>query len=289
MKNEEVKKLTPIERLLYWINERESIRLKKERGLPRPWTDDSILNTYRFCCVNRDDDRVSRWIIGKDWHGSHRNHPMSLVAAALARFFNFPSTLAVIAPHTWNYNLEEIRRIIKQRRTEGHQIFNGAYMVSTNGRSMDKVDHVLDLCVGPLSTKPWSNWIDVNSVRKSCENLQQCYGYSGFMSGQVVGDLRWALDGTWADRNVWASMGPGSKRGMNRLHNRPIEAHLSQKQFEKELTELISVYQRELPLSIRSRLAAISVQSTLCELDKYERTLWEGRRPKSLYTPYAGA
>ena len=41
----------PPERLLAWIVERESIRRKKERGLPRPWTLDPVLDGYRFCNV----------------------------------------------------------------------------------------------------------------------------------------------------------------------------------------------------------------------------------------------
>jgi len=46
MKIQDVAKLSPQERLVYWIREREAIRLKKEAGQPRPWTDDEILDTY---------------------------------------------------------------------------------------------------------------------------------------------------------------------------------------------------------------------------------------------------
>ena len=43
MNIKDVVKLSPLDRLLYWIKERESIRLKKEAGEPKPWTDDEIL------------------------------------------------------------------------------------------------------------------------------------------------------------------------------------------------------------------------------------------------------
>lgn len=283
MKIEEVKKLMPLERLLYWITERESIRLKKEAGHPRPWTDDKILDTYRFCSVRRMDDRVSKWLLD-NWYV--KNHPMSLVHAALARFFNLPSSLSAI--HTYAVNTwqpEVIKDVLKNLRAAGAQIFNGAYLVSTNGVSMDKIDHVLDRCVAPLALMPYEQWIDTKSIQRSCENLQNLYGFAGFMSGQIVADLRWVLDGTWADRNSWAAIGPGSRRGMNRLLSRPLDQALRQSQFTIELRKLIEKLNKWLPSAISSRIEAIDVQSCLCEYDKMERTLWEGRRPKSTYTP----
>ena len=47
------------DRLVYYINERESIRKLREAGYPKPWTQDKILQTYRFCNVNREDDTVT--------------------------------------------------------------------------------------------------------------------------------------------------------------------------------------------------------------------------------------
>ena len=35
--------------LIYWIRERESIRLLKEGGKSKPYTSDEILRDYRFC------------------------------------------------------------------------------------------------------------------------------------------------------------------------------------------------------------------------------------------------
>ena len=286
MKIEEVKLLPPLERLIYWIEKREEIRLKKEAGSLRPYSDDLILNTYRFCNVRRMDDRVSQWIL-KNWYEPHYNHPNSLVAAALARFFNFPATLAAIGyPEVWDK--EKIGAIVKERRSKGMQVFNGAYLVSTNGRVMDKVDYVLDRVDQFAHCQHWKHWIDTNSIQKSCESLQTQYGFAGFMSGQIVCDLRWALDGEWADKNSWAAIGPGSRRGMNRLLGRKLEYPLKQAQFVIELRELHEKLIKQLPASISSRMEAIDEQNSLCEIDKYSRALLGEGRPKSNYTPYVG-
>lgn len=34
--------------LVYWAVEREGLRKRKESGVPGPWSDDEILNTYRL-------------------------------------------------------------------------------------------------------------------------------------------------------------------------------------------------------------------------------------------------
>jgi len=283
---EKVRELDPLSRLIYWCEEREAIRIKKEAGLPRPYTDDKILDIYRFCNVVRWDDRVSRWL-NDEWYGPRRNHPNSLVAAALARFFNFPSTLKAIEGCVWKFwKPEEIKKILKDLRDkQGQQIFNGAYLVSTNGRSMDKIDHVVDMCVQPLFRSSWDFWIDTESIRQSCENLQKEYGLAGFMSGQIVADLRWALDGSWDDKCSWAAIGPGSLKGINIIHSRPISTRVSQRQFDKELRDLMKVGIPRLPTSISSRMEAIDWQNCLCETSKYQRCL-EGGRCKSYYTPH---
>jgi hypothetical protein len=49
----------PIISFVYFIEERNNIRLKKEAGEPRPWTSDDILNTCKFTNINRRYDRLS--------------------------------------------------------------------------------------------------------------------------------------------------------------------------------------------------------------------------------------
>ena len=52
------------ETFVYFIHERESIRLRKESGLHQPWTVDPILNDYYFCNINREDDKTTKYIRG---------------------------------------------------------------------------------------------------------------------------------------------------------------------------------------------------------------------------------
>ncbi|MBV9013784.1 MAG: hypothetical protein JO115_24250 [Pseudonocardiales bacterium] len=52
---------------LYWYvaSERQRVFERRIAGRPRPWTDDSILQTYKFCNVYRAADRVSQYMISE--------------------------------------------------------------------------------------------------------------------------------------------------------------------------------------------------------------------------------
>ena len=97
----ELKEMTPWRRLVYWVLERESIRSKKETNQPRPWTNDIILQRFKFCNVRRMDDRVSKWLL-TNWYEPYYDHPNMVAAVTLARQLNNTESLADVGfPETW--------------------------------------------------------------------------------------------------------------------------------------------------------------------------------------------
>lgn len=283
MKIADVKKLSPLDRIVYFIQERESIRLKKESGAPAPWTDDEILRAYRFTNVRRMDDRVSRWLL-ENWYEPNRDHPNMLAAVALARLVNNPPALERVGfPKRWNPDRIQMRLV--QYRAEGHAVFNAAYMVRGGAKGGDKIVEVVDDYAGPLLKL--QDELDRSSMQASWTLVESCYGFGSFMAGQVVADLRWALTGEWKDKSVWAPIGPGSKKGMNYLREQPVTTPISQLEFTELLQDLIAELNSRLPAAITSRLEAIDYQNVCCEFSKYSRTLLDDGRPKQLY-PGAG-
>lgn len=283
MKIEAVAKLSPLSRLTYWIQEREQIRKCKESKLPRPWTADTILHTYRFCNVRRMDDKVSKWLLD-NWYVPYFDHPNMLQAVGLARFINLPESLALLTDLIFQdtINWKSIKTVLRKRKESGHTLFNGAYMVRGND-GQDKVASVVDYYVASLKDIA----IDPSSMEGTHARLLKAYGMGSFMAGQIVADLRWAVKGVWRDRKTWAPIGPGSKRGMNRLQGLPLNSPLSQEEFLEKLRtlwyDLNERAKTEALNAILKRLELMDVQNCLCEFDKYERTLFDGRKPKQLY------
>lgn len=263
---------------LYFIQERESIRLKKNAGEPKPWTKDKILQSYRFTCVRRMDDKVSQWLLN-NWLKPYYGHKNMVAAIALARHFNLPETLEAIGfPKKWEP--KRMKKIIRKLRDDGANTFNSAYMVRGNDGA-DKIESVIDHTVQQLIDEPPE--INTSSIEKSWTELTRYHGFGSFMAGQVIADLRWAVDGTWADKYTWAAVGPGSARGMLRMLGRDYNEGMSQEEFLPHLRDLMEICVKKLPSTITSRLEAIDYQNCCCEVDKYLRVLNDQGRPKSRY------
>jgi hypothetical protein len=98
------------------------------------------------------------------------------------------------------------------------------------------------------------------------------------MAYEVVTDLRHSKYLENADDIMtWANAGPGAKRGLNRIHGRPLEQTIKAKQLTEEMKELLAVSGDYL-LDVVPDLEMREIEHCLCEYDKYERVrLGEGR------------
>src|SRR5689334_9749202 len=75
---------------VYWVKERERIRIRKERG-ETPLTTDPIFK-WRFCNVHRERDRVTIWI-RRNIRERFPEHPALWWMLCAARVLNWPPTL----------------------------------------------------------------------------------------------------------------------------------------------------------------------------------------------------
>lgn len=281
MKIETVSRLSPMARLVYWIKERQRISIRKAEGQPKPWTDDEILQSYRFCNVRRIDDKVSQWLY-KNWYEPRRSHPNMLLACTLARQLNNIESLEAVGyPATWNP--DRVQEILEERAGRGLKNYSSAYMITANfgtrGREPEtKAYQTVWRVCDPVHKSKLT--IDTNSMMRTWRSLLGFQGFSSFIAGQVVADLRWAVKGSWKDKDTWAPMGPGSERGLNRILGRPVDTPLTQQKF---LDELLVIYD-----AIKDRLGIpmmelMDLQNCCCELDKYERVRLGEGRPKNKY------
>lgn len=272
-----------------FIEARERHRVWKDAGEdPRAWrnrkTYDPIIAEYRFCNVRRNDDRVTKWI-----HEHYLDHfassPYLWFALVVARLFNNEDTLDDIRTFVLPFDIKMMRSRLKLRSKQGKKNFNAAYVVSTNGRAMDKVDYLMDLVLKPLWKKR-----DFLTRLMNCGQLANCHlvlseqqGLGSFMAAQVLADWKYANDGrVWDDFHTFAASGPGSKRGLNRVMGRPIETAWSESVFRATLLELRDATNLRLTME---PLTAQDIQNCLCEFDKYERVRLGEGRPKQKYKP----
>ena len=283
---------TPYESIRYWVEERESLRQKKEAGLPPPWTDDPILHQYRFCNVKRADDRVSRWILHHIIE-PYRDHPNLWLMLAIARWVNWPPTLQeLMTEQAWPTEEPDWVRmaaIVEARQARKEKTFSGAYKV--NGKSDHKgTPKAQTVFRNFLGRELWLQRDRMEAVVRMGQQtpvhqfLVGLHGWGSFMAGQVVADLTWTplLSGA-EDLDTWAAKGPGSQQGLNRLAGRPVDSQISQ---ERAVAEMITLRHRliaDLPWVTTCTL--MDIQNVCCEGDKYLRVLLDGGKLKSRYRP----
>ena len=108
----------------------------------------------------------------------------------------------------------------------------------------------------------------------------------GFMPTQIIGDLKLIEPLRSApDWLTFAVSGPGSKRGLNRVLGRPVDAKWTETEWRREFDRLRKLIQPELERLGLGDLDAQSFQSCLCELDKFERARLGEGKPRRRFRP----
>ena len=281
--------------MLHWIRERERIRVRKERGDAPPWTDDPILSGYRFCCVRREDDRGTIWI-RRNIREPYADHPMLWLMLCIGRQINWPNTLNWLMtawgawPDSDGFEPRLMTAAMNVRKSLGEKLYTGAYVISApSTKGADKQAYICEQVIG----EQWNrrdgfarHFAGQPSLRTTHERLTRVKGWGPFMAYQAVVDMRFTklLSGA-EDVSIWAAAGPGTLRGLNRIHGRAVDYALSQGQALSEMRAIYRIVQQETGV----HMDFSDVPNILCETDKYLRVKNGEGKPRALYVPGRGS
>lgn len=285
-----------------------------------PLTADPILAQYRFCNVFRELDRVTVWI-RRNIREPFSDHPDLWMMLAIARTINWPETLRYLMNRhevKCNFNAwpndggqglaqfafspEALGDALDFWRNRGEKVYTGAYMIRAESNpkaewySWTKQQYIARVVLGRLWEDRNRVWLPVLDARDqpTLEGVWSLFqrpryvGWGPFMAYQVVVDLRHTRYLRWApDINTWAAIGPGSRRGLNRLAGRPVDYPLKQAEGLAEMRALWEEQDRwRAPWVPRIELS--DIQNALCETDKYLRAFSGGGKPRAHYIPGRG-
>jgi len=268
--------------LMHWIKERYSIYIKRSQQKPKPWTDDPILQRYRFCNVYRELDKVTVWI-SDNWRSPNADDPDLWFAMLVARYINEPGTMELMG-YPVPYRSANFIDAVQQRKREGKNAFNAAYIISTGGLTLPKHEY-LDMFFKRMWNKRKQLRVAQGmNLRNYCELLVNQPGIGRFMAGQIIADLKYAnpilkeADDWWS----FAISGPGSRRGMNRMLGRPVKQNWNEGEWFAELRTLRLVVNQHLPENMPN-IHGQDLQNCLCEFDKYCRAKFGEGKPKQKF------
>jgi len=276
----------------YWINERHKIYLKKEAGEPKPWTDDDILQRYKFTNAFRQLDRGTVALRNMlEGHDRKSNQAMMFFNIVWYRLFNWHEHATELG---FVSKFSDLANYIRKRKRTYKKIFTGAHM-TTGVAYEEKHESYLRAC-----TEAWDrrhefvDFISKNQTMEAvCEEVRDLYMVGKFIAYELVCDFRFtSLLENATDKLTWANMGPGAQRGLKRLgypHKKQEDGCESMVKIYDELIgeELIdhrvaehlpfNEYHPNSPFEMRE------VEHSLCEFDKYCRVRFGEGRPRGRY------
>jgi hypothetical protein len=284
-------------------------------------TADPALAAYSFCNVFRELDRVTQWI-DRNIRQPFADHPDLWLMLAVARTINWPGTLQFLMNrgpvkcdfNAWPNDLphlafspEALGDALDHWSALGQKVYTGAYMIrAASGREpwghWTKQQYIARIVIGRLwvDRARWRNILDTAEERSEArtnpawptlEGVWQAFqepryiGWGPFMAYQVVVDMRHTRYLRRAkDINTWAALGPGSRRGLNRLAGRPLGYNLRQADGLEEMKALWAEQDAHRAPWVPP-IELSDIQNCLCETDKWIRATTGEGRPRSKYAP----
>ncbi len=269
---------------LYWYfaSERQQVFMKRVAGEPKPWTDDPILQEYKFCNVFRAADRVSQYMIRNVCYHDEDCTPEDRLFQILAfRMFSKIETWRSIRIFLGHYpTLSDLAsgrfaQALENVKNENSSIYTGAFILCATdayGQRLKHLNHI-ELFKHMFLRDNLATKLLVATSLREIYNLLHTYPLMGdFMSYQIAIDLNYS-DLVNFSENEFTQAGPGALRGIKKVFEdlgdySPTEVILwmvenQQQEFERLGLPFDGLWGRP--------LHAIDCQGLFCETDKYCR------------------
>ena len=258
--------------------ERQNVFLKRLHSAQPPYTNDVVLQQFKFCNAYRVLDRVSQFLL------SHVIYTDTTYSAAdmtfrilLFRIFNLPSTWLELekkfGPITLSaFNVTAFSQCLHELKQKC-AIYNNAYIsCATKAFGYDaKHDNHLALLHNMFFKDQITNKLqNCNSLKDAFETIKSYPLLGNFMAYQLVTDLNYSPHYHWDD-NSFTVVGPGSKRGIEKVFGKVknheeliFKTHQNQ---ERDLQR----FGLQFAYLNNHKLQTIDIQNLFCEFDKYCR------------------
>lgn len=298
---------------LYWICERMDIFWRKYSGYRKPWTEDKILQEFKFCNVYRCLDRVSQYLLSHVIYNGKQYEPEDIFFRILLfKHFNKVETWELLEKEfgdiTYETGLENIARFLDECIDQGIAIYGNAYIINCFFYQYPEYSHIAGMSKHRAHFLIYEDEIFQNGHLYDfleAKSLEELFGV--FRKMKIYGDFtaqQYAIDLNYStlfnfDENDFAITGPGSIRGIERTFEdaRGCDYVGVIKWVHENFEELMSKFEKETGMEFKplpNRLPTlIDLQNCFCETDKFLRGMGietpgvkvKGQRIKHTYSP----
>ncbi len=260
---------------------------------PAPWSDDKILQTFKFCNVYRELDAgtqaIRLYITKPDYSAEQKI--FNIIAY---RFFNRRDTIenlfgGMLDPQ--HFDFKKLEKCFDEKKREGN-IFSNAYLITAHAvcdyRPHDKHIQILQMLdnLRPQLTAIRQK-LQTSSPQQGLKIIEENVPLAGpFLAGQILLDITYAGDIVNYSSNDFLIVGPGAHWGLNIIWERKLSKkeadeacrflHHKQPQAFENLKKATGKDWRTICWNNPSYpnfpyLSLHDVQNSLCEFRKYWR------------------
>jgi hypothetical protein len=280
----------------YWrfAAERQRIFYRRALGQPGPWTDHSVLGTYKFTNAYRASDRVSQFLVR---HVIYRDDlpktPAEVVFRTLLfKLFNKIETWQLLERDLGALSLETYRfsdydRILSKAMANGARIYSAAYIMPPGGGAFGcKAKHQNNLKLLELMMAEHlpDRLAAARTMQEGFELLRAYPTIGDFLAYQFITDVNYSEVTNFSEMD-FVIPGPGARDGLRKCFADPgglSDAELIRLMADRQQEECARLG-LEFPTLWGRPLQLIDCQNLFCEVDKFARVAhpeasgWTGR------------
>lgn len=266
----------------YWrfAAERQMIFFRRLEGTSFPWTQDPILERYKFTNAYRASDRVSQYLIKHVIYQGDQSSEELFFRIILFKIFNRITTWELLENSLGElrfseYSFERYDAVLTQAMSEGQTIFSAAYIMPSGESSFGyakKHRNYLTLLESMLKDEVPARITAMRSMREVFEFLRSYPLIGDFLAYQYAIDINYSRLTNFSEME-FVVPGPGARNGIRKCFQTLGGLN------EADIIRLMAEHQQEefarLGLDFRSLwgrpLQLIDCQNLFCEVDKYAR------------------
>jgi len=266
----------------YWrfAAERQATFFRRAFGAPPPWTQDDILQTYKFTNAYRASDRVSQYLIRNVIYDGSQDVDEVFFRTILFKLFNKIETWELLSrelgePSYERYKYDDFDRVLTNAMDHKQTIYSAAYIMPSGSRklgSTKKHRSHLQLLEIMMKDEVPKQIAGFSSMRQAFELLVSYPMIGDFLAYQYVTDLNYSEICDFSEME-FVVPGPGAIDGISKCFK--TLGGVSETDIIKLVTDRQVEEFERLDLSFQSLwgrpLQLIDCQNLFCEISKYSR------------------
>jgi len=209
-----------------FVFERQSVWYNRNIKNSISWTNDEVLQKYKFCNTYRELDKGTQYIIQKlKIEKSRETIFLNLVFYRFFNKFNLYEDLEISLIKKWTK--ETTKDLIKRfnyLKKQGKTIFNDAYLISGNKTKEPKHIFILKSLENLFSEKNQIKEIDIaKTPEESMQAIKKIPMVGEFLAYEIWTDLTYFnfFKQKWTDDD-FVNIGPGAKWGLELIYNKKL-------------------------------------------------------------------